>query len=297
MSTPAHPYEAWEYKVTVDATHDGSIVVTEDDGAAVAVDLDAGDYYPDELRTELQSKLNASGDLSGTYTVSLDVPTASQQAGKQGLKISASGLSTSLSIAVASGASDTSPQPEEWLGWGTTTTVNGVAEGSSFVCVSPFGVVGIWVPREARVSAERAPERIITGSTIYSERADFYAVNRGTRQRRTYAYEEMPASRVFRGRGLLADYAAAGGIGKGDQGDAFEWLWERLSAGESARVVWHGPGEPLDAAANLTELETVRLDGLEAGADMRSMIRRQRLAGEAYEVTIPCVIVSTEVDY
>jgi hypothetical protein len=297
MSTPSHAYEAWEYKVTVDSTHDGSIVVTEDGGAPAAINLSAGDYFPGELRTELQTKLNASGDLSGTYTVGIDTPTSSQAAGKQGLRISASGLSTSLVIQVASGAADTSPQPEEWLGWGDITTVNGIADGSNFVCVSPYSIVGIWVPREARVSAEPMQERIITGSTRFTERADFYAVNRGTRRRRTYVYEEIPASRILKGRGLLPAYAAYGEIATGDQGDALEWMWERLSAGESVRVIWYDALEALDTADNLTELEVVRIDGLDAAADMRDVVTRMRLAGESYRVEIPCVIVSTEVDY
>lgn len=297
MATPAHEYEAWEYQITVDSSHDGSIVVTEDGGSPVVIDLDAGDYYPDELRTELQTQLNGSGSLSGTYTVSVDTPTSSQAAGKQGLRISASGLSTSLSIAVASGVNDTSPMPEEWLGWGDVVTVNGIASGSDFVCVSPYTVVGVWVPRERRTSAERTQERLVVGSTRYLEHADFYAVNRGTRSRRTYVYEEIPSSRVFKGRGQRADYALYGEIGQGDEGDAFEWMWERLSAGETVNVVWYGANEALDTSSGSTETESVRLDGLEAGADMRDMITRQRVAGEAYRVEIPCVIISTEVDY
>jgi hypothetical protein len=294
---PSHPYEAWEYRITVDSTHTGSIVVTEDGGTPVAINLDAGDYYPDELRTELQSKLNAAGGLSGTYTVSAALPTDSYLAGKQGLAISATGLSTSLVVQVLSGGSDTSPRPEEWLGWGDVFTVNGVAQGSAFVCTSPYSVVGVWVPREHRVSATRTQQRIITGSSAYTERTDFYAVNRGTRSRRTYVYQEIPAARVFKGRALAADWAAQAEIATGDQGDAMEWMWERLSMGESVRVVWHDAGEDLDAAALSTETEVVRIDGLEAAADMSSLLRRQRLAGEVYEITIPCVIVSTEVDH
>lgn len=295
MAAPAYAYEAWEYKITVDSTHDGSIVVTEDGGTPTTVDIPAGDYYPDELRSAFETALNSA--LTGTYTVALETPTASQLAGKQGISITASGLSTSLSIAVSSGAADTSPQPEEWLGWGDVVTVTGIAQGSDFVCVSPYTVVGLWVPREPRVSAEPRPERIVTGSTRFTERTDFYVVNRGTRARRLYRYREIPAARVFKSRGNLAAYAATAEIGTGDRGDAFEWMWERLSAGEAVKVTWFSASQALDANGADTDTETVYLDGIDSGAVLGDLINLQRLSGEYYEIQVPVVISSTEVDY
>ena len=295
MPTPSYEYEAWEYQITVDTTHTGSIIVIEDAGTPTAVNLPVGDYYPTEFRAALALALNNAAGLTGTYTVGVDTPTSSQLAGKQGLRVSATGLTT-LAIGAASGANDTRPRPEDWMGWGAPgSSVTGIAEGSALVCVSPFTTVGVWVPREYRVSAERMPERIINGSSIYTERDDFYAVSRGKRSKRTYIYEQIPSTRILRGRGKRADYAAFGEIGVGDEGDAFEWLWERLSQGGAARVLWYGPNQALGTSG--VPVEVVVMDGIDAGANMADLVRSQRLAAEVYAVTIPTAIVSTEVDY
>lgn len=295
MGSPEFEYEAWEYQIVVDSTHEGSITVTEDGGSPVTIDLDAGTYYPGELRTELQSELNGAAGLSGTYTVAVHTPSKSNDVGKRGLSIKASGLSTSLSMTVSSGAADTSPRPEEWLGWGGDATVNAIAQGSDFVLISPYSTVGTWVPREPRALAYRQSQRLSRGSTPYTEQADSFTLNRGVREVRSWRYEYLPAAFVLDGRGKVAAYATTAGIATGDVGNAFEWLWLRLSDGEPAKVKVYSANTPLDGTPEATE--TCYIDGVEQGAEMGDLLRLQRLDGEYFVATFRTAISDTDWDY
>lgn len=300
MAAPEWPYEIWGYNVVVDATHDGSIVVTEDGTGPEVIDLDHGTYSPSELVAELQSKLNAASGLAATYVVQAVTPTRSTAREGEGLAIIASGGGvTSLTVAIDSGAAPTRPSPEDFLGYGSdVNTIDAITNGAGNLQVSsPYTRAGLWCPREQRVEAEPRRVRDATGSTSRTERADFYAIDYGSRDLRAFLYDEIPAGSIWRDRGAYGiDYATVAEIAAGDTGAALEWLWLAASRGDDLIVDYYGANQSPTQGGRAYQ-ETVRIDGIGAAAELGQWLTKQRLAGEFYQVAIPVVVTASDLPY
>jgi hypothetical protein len=301
-----HRREKWLYPVVIDSGN-GGITVTEDGGSPVAVSVTAGTYYVHNdtggLLQVLAAALNAHGSLSGTYSFEPITPTQTMGLGRCGVRMRVTGLSTSLSVTVFSGAAPTRPALEECLGLGTGGTFAGVADGSDFIVDGPFSYAGSWVPYERVAEHRRSAGGILYGSSEYTERTDFYALDYGRRTFRTTRYEYLPSTRIFVDRATVYEYAINAEEAEGDTGNAFESMWREMRRGASIYVVHYEPGERFtldsaDTSAPATyAAEELRVRDLAGAQDFSSMASVQRLAGEYYSVTFESVVVASSYAY
>lgn len=308
MTIPQYTHERWLYKVTID-TSNQSIVISEDGGGAVVVNITAGDYYvhtgSSGLLGVIASALNASGSLSGTYSFEPTTPTLTNALGRCGIRMRVSGLSTSLSVTLAGGGSVTQPNMAQILGLGTDKAGGvfaGVADGADFILDSRYTYAGSWVPYERRTQYTPHPSGIAFASSEYAERLDFYVMDYGERRHRTFEYEYLPSTRVYYGRANLFAYAAEAEEALCDTMNAFELLWRRLRRGERVYVTEYDAGVGLDLAepdtsSSSSSSDLLAFDTVESAQAMASYVQEMRRAGEFYRVSGRLVVVEDGIEY
>ena len=141
-----------------------------------------------------------------------------------------------------------------------------------------FCLSGRWHPmRRARLK-DRIPKRITKWSTQDLAHPDLYLMDKGSRKLRMWDYNAMPAANILKGKGLRADYAQAAHLAAGDEFNAFEWIWDAMSDGETV-LVQHD----IDTLASV-EWEEVKLYDPSQMGDVRSCLRAGELGGEWYGV-------------
>lgn len=222
-----------------------------------------------------------------TYTFARATPSACPQLPYSGLTLTGGALWTSIST--GGGATSLLARC-----LGLVPNTAGAPVGG--VWRSARSLYGEWWAPDAPTDLRSARERIVALSTAYPERADFYAVDRGTRRLRTLKWEFIGGAHVWRGRSADAKYAASSGIGIGDDNNALEDLWEAASQGGEILAVYHSPRE-LPTITRGTRYEVLRLAEEDAYTDFGALLRDRNVGGEFYDLSLPMVQGTSGWDY
>lgn len=289
--------DRWLYPIEITADNNG--IHFDDNGFDLNTTIAAGTYYAHDdvtinstypsLYANIKAAMVAasldSGD-SSTFTVAAATPTVSTGLLNGGIAISTNAGRTLVWYA------DGTINKTGCMGY----IYNGADSAEDETVTSPYSLFGCWQPPEYATDLRGIPQTIIDYSTEYTERTDFYALQRGSRVMRTALYDYIPSAHVYASRANDADYAAAGGLGVGDVFNAFESLWNQWRLGEDIIVVHRNATQSLNLLVTNQGYEVVRCASIEAARDMGSIADMQLTAGEWYRLTIPCV-VKTAGDY
>lgn len=297
MTLPVR-YERWLYPVTIDSTND-SFQIRVDGGSFVTLTIPQGDYlvtFGGGLGL-LDAVVTALAGAGVTATFEPTTPTGTS-IGPIGARLVVSGV-TSFQLRILPAADATSPTLDQILGLdgGDTFAVGGVIE--------PVGAMaGVWVPGVRRRTYEPRPEGVLEGSTEFTERADFYANDYGSRLIRRVEYEYIQSPFIFTGRAQLIDYAQNSPAALGDDSNAFERLWERMRRGDSIFVIHfddNSPGPSLappdTSAGGDPPAEELRARNVRDVQRMAQIVRPQVMGGEYYAVAFDAVVVASSYAY
>lgn len=285
--------DRWLYPIVI--TSDNNGIHFDDNGFDLNTTLAAGTYYAHDdvsinstypslyaaIRAAMVTASLDSGD-SSTFTMAAATPTQSTGVINGGLAISTNAGRAMLWYA------DSTINKTGALGY----AYNGDDSDEAEMVTSPFSIAGAWDPPEYATDLRGIPNTIIEYSTEYTERDDFYVLNRGDRTLRTATYDYIPSAHVYTSRANDADYAAAGGLATGDTHNAFERLWERWRLGDDIIVVHRNSTQSLNLLVTSQGYEVVRCASIEAARDMSAVADMQLTAGEWYRLTIPCVVTN-----
>lgn len=275
--------------VTLDGTE---TVKWTDSGGAKSVTLDAGTYWPHAdtdpsdypgLYTHILAKMNAAAAGGYTFVMEYATPTLSGSTWPFGLAI----YTTNTALSWTWDASGT-VNALGVLGWGTG---DGTTASTLGRVVSRRNVRYTWRPTQPPSRYASTPERVVTPSTDYVERADAYWFDQGARRLRTVEVEYQLAAHVYRGRAARDGWYQAAGVGAGDDGNALEWCWEQVNRGGTLLWVWYEDGDDVDLLATNGNgfVEVARLSEVEQMRRFEGALRVIRVAGEMYTVTLDTV--------
>lgn len=289
--------DRWLYPIEITADNNG--IHFDDNGFDLTTTIGVGTYYAHDdvsinstypslyaaVRAAMVAESLSNGDTS-TFTMAAATPTSSTGVIMGGLAITTDVGRSMLWYA------DGTINKTGALGY----IYNGADSPETETVTSPYSIAGAWDPPEYATDLRGIPNTVLDYSTEYTERADFYVLNRGDRTLRTAIYEYIPSAHVYTSRADDADYAAAGGLGLGDTHNAFERLWAWYKLGSDIIVVHRNATQSLNLLVTSQGYEVVRCTSIEAARDMSSIADMQLTAGEWYRLTIPCV-VKTAGDY
>lgn len=305
-------YDRWLWPVVITSANQS--FGWKEGGVSLSATIAAGTYWchnDDSLDSDYPSLYKAveaamlaessvSGD-SNSYVIEPGTPTGSPDQIYGGVRIR-----------------ETTGAGWDWIDFGAATTIAdrpiadypGVVEclgfegedGADISSVS--GIVystrtahGMWSAPELATTKLGPPQRMVTPSTQYPERDDFYVVDRGRRVVRRIGYEYVPGAHVYPDRADDLRWADVGQLGLGDDHNAMLWLWEALAEGREAILVHFEPNEDFDLQVDTHAYEVVRLEGSEAREDFRNVLSLRFANGELYDIQLPVVVTGTSTYY
>lgn len=283
--------DRWLYPIEITAENNG--IVWDDNGFPLTTTITPGTYYAHDdvtinstypslyatIRAAMVAESLANGDAS-TYTMAAATPTLSSSQTNAGLKI----ISTAPMVWFASGTINKTGA----LGY----IYNGADSAEASEVTSPYTCKGAWTPPEYASDKRAAPKRVLSYSSLYTEREDTYALNRGARTGRAFRYEFIGAAHVFNTRANDAAYAAAGGLAQYDVHNALEDLWGSMALLNDIIVVQRQASQALTLLVAGQGYEVVRLETVEAASELMSLLELVASGGEFYNVNIPTIITN-----
>lgn len=188
------------------------------------------------------------------------------------------------------------------LGFGSSLAGGVIASapqvtGSGREVVGWLSRAGCWLSPVYASSRLRTPRRLIEHSTIYTERADAYAVDYGERATRSWTYEWVPSAHVFGSRAADIQYADAAGLYLGDVHNAWEDVWRSLAQLDDVIVIHHLDGEPIDLKVSTHKYDVVRIADVAQAQDFTRTVELLRTAGEWWRINVDCAIRSSNNGY
>lgn len=284
------------YPVVIDET-----LAWIENGTPLSIDVD-GTYWVyqgtsvsgvdgalDRLFAQLAVDMTAESASSGegyTYVFARATPTHCPELPYSGITLTGGALFTSLSSA---GTTDVLMRCLGLEAGGSGTPSGGVLR-------SKYSLYGEWWAADYPVDLRGDTQRIGERSTEYTERADFYLVDRGTRSLRDIKFEHVGGAHIFAGRSSDPKYAASSGIGVGDPNNALIDLWTSASQGKQLLAVYHTPSE-IPTITRGTQYEVLALEAGDTYESFRSLLDERDRGGEFYDVYLPCVQIVSGFDY
>jgi len=232
MGDPYTAYDRYLWSVDI-TTSDNQIVITESGGSAVAVTISADTYwahndddtdstYPGLFKA-LEDALNASGSLSGTYTLESQTPTGSSLEG--------SGLRINSTVDFTLNFTDTSTDTSGWtldprlLGWPEGQESDSDVSSSSTIADSPLSYYTSWVVPDAANDLRPSPISAQASSSPDASRAFTLRWDANTMVNAHYMHLE--GAHIFSSRATEAGEASFAGLPADDEHNALRDLWER----------------------------------------------------------------------
>lgn len=291
----AYGQDRWLYPITIDSSNN-TIEWREDPGGGMTLlttTIAAGTYYCHNdatlnstypslyiaIKAAMEAESTASA-LGLSYTFEAITPTSSTAQTLGGLRITST---DAWEMALFADIHKTGA-----LGFVEDTGY--LASDGSDRIDSPYTICGVWMPPEWATDKRSRPVRTLSESTEYTEHADAYSTDRGTRRIRTFIYEHITAAHVYATRGNDAGYANTGELAQYDVHNAFEALWTAWGDGAAIVVVHDVNPNTLDVIGEGYEI--VKRANIEVARDFNNAIDLMITGGEYYRITLPCVITN-----